>query len=105
MRRAPLLSGPLGLGLLLTGTPATATAARTTTYADPRCLDARGAVGSARLLGSYVAHHEGYLRNASGRVRPDGTFRRGTYATSRRQYDVKQFLVTVTDSALEPANP
>ena len=70
-----------------------------------RYLNARGAVGSARLMGSYVGYHEGYVRNATGLVRPDGTFRWGTYATSRRQYDVKQFLVTVTYSVLEQASP
>lgn len=78
---------------------------RRTSTATLRYFDATGRATSGRTMAPYVGYHEGYVRNAAGMVRPDGTFRWGTLTTARRQYDVRQFQVTVTYSVLEPATP
>ncbi len=82
-----------------------ASRSRPTSTSTLRYFDAKGAAGSTRTMAPYVGYHEGYVRNAAGMVRPDGTFRWSTATTARRQYDVRQFQVTVTYSVLEAATP
>lgn len=65
-----------------------------------RYFDPASASSSPRTMTSAVGYHPGYTVQATDLVRPDHTFRWGTYASAYRQYDVKHFLVTLTYTAL-----
>ena len=74
---------------------------RTTSTGTIRYFSAAGASGSVRAMSAPVGYHAGYVRNAPSLVRPDQSFRWGTYTSAGRQYDVKHFVVTLTYSVLE----
>lgn len=65
-----------------------------------RYLTAAGKVDVARTMTKTLGVHAGYTRPAPALIDARHAFRWNTYASSRRRYDIKQFVVTLTYTSL-----